>query len=642
MKKKIFLIIILLITVIAFIIRFEVARELRISDATVSKPSEYTDMYTYRQYSLQIFNGNYKKEFYYQPFYYSVFLPFIAFLFGTSITSIIIVQTIISSLVVYFSALISARLFGRIASYITAGLLTFSTMLILYTPYMLIATLQAFWVTLIAYVSIRCIELETNNEGNNLRKSIIYWGGLGILCAFAILTRGNIWFFIPGILVICFYLRVKVEKTGLSNFKKVLPLIFFLIALFLPQVPFAWHNSDFKGKFCGASTAGSAVLSLGNTPQAPPGGRNPGTGAGPMEYPPACKYWMNTSEKVSVFKRIFLWFKNQPLAFCEFQFRKFILFWYYAEIPNNIAVEDNGMKSPTLRVLGLIPYQLQKNNHGNSYLIFNNIIPFSIAILILSFAGCLLYFILLFKRQPYEKINLFKRIKGHPKIYLLLYFIFAYNVATSAFYNLSRFRAPLIPLLAIFAGAFVLFAFKFAKSSKRNTLTVVFCLLMGVFVVCFSFNFYRHFYESWVMSLVRPNGTIVDLGSYTMIEDNGPFSFGSWEVIPLEKNMRIKKVFSLPQGKNKVTSFIFSLPIIWSNPGIAKVIVNGKAISISSDQVGKKNYEFSIQKPIVKISLISSNVPLMLLVDYQRDYGRTIINSHAEPFELVSFLKINP
>ena len=641
MKKKFFIIFILLITVIAFIIRLEVSRELHAADPTVSKPSVYTDMYTYRQYSLQIFNANFNKEFYYQPFYYAVFLPFIAFIFGTSITSIIIIQTILSALTVYFAALLSARLFGRIASYITAVLLTFSTMLILYTPYMLIATLQAFWVTLIAYLSIRCIEQERRISGIDLRKSLVYWGGLGLLCSFSILTRGNIWFFIPGIIFILFYLRFRLKKTSQSNLKKVLPIIIYLIALFIPQIPFAWHNSKIKGHICGPSTAGSAVLSLGNTPQAPPGGREPGTGAGPMEYPPACNYWMKTSEDISVFERMFLWFQKQPLAFCELQFRKLILFWNYAEIPNNIAIENNGMKSPTLRHLGLIPCQLQKSSIGNSYLIFKNIIPFSVLILILSFAGCLLYFMQLFRHQASGRIDLFKSIKAHPKIYLILYFIFSYNLATSAFYNLSRFRAPLIPLLAVFAGAFVSFAFKYTKISKRNILTLVFCLLIGLFIVLFSFDFYREVYEAKVMSFVRPNGTSVDLGSYTMLEDNGPLSFGGWEIIPFEKNIQVKKVFSLSEGDKNSGKFIFSLPIIWSKPGRAQLLINGKPVDISSDKMGKKTYEFTINSSSIELSLINSNVPLMLLVDYQRDYGRTIINNKTEPFELVSFLKMN-
>ena len=631
----------MLITVIAFIIRFEVSRELLSADSSVSKPSVYTDMYTYRQYSLQIFNANYNKEFYYQPFYYAVFLPFIAYFLGTSIISIIVVQTILSALTVYFAALLSARLFGRIAGYITAVLLTFSTMLILYTPYMLIATLQAFWITLIAYLSIRCIEQERQTSGLNLRKSLIYWGGLGILCSFSILTRGNIWFFIPGIVIVLFHLRFSFKKTVQSNFKKILPILVYLIALFVPQIPFAWHNSELKGQLCGPSTAGSAVLSLGNTPQAPPGGREPGTGPGPMEYPPACNYWMKTSEDISVFKRMFLWFKKQPLAFCELQFRKLILFWNYAEIPNNIAIEDNGMKSPMLRNLGIIPCQLQKSNKGSSYLIFKNIIPFSVLILILSFAGCLFYFMLLFRRQPSGRIDLFKSIKAHPKIYLTLYFILFYNLATSAFYNLSRFRAPLIPLLAVFAGAFVSFAFKYAKISKRNILSVVFCLLIALFIVIFSFDFYCTVYEAKVMSFLRPNGTCVDLGSYTMLEDNGPRSFGGWEIIPFNKNIQIIKDFSLPEEYKDRHNFIFSLPIIWAKPGRAQLLVNGKTIDISSDKMGKKNYEFTINKPSITFSLINSNVQLVLLVDYQRDYGRTVINNQTEPFELVSFLKIN-
>jgi 4-amino-4-deoxy-L-arabinose transferase-like glycosyltransferase len=535
--------------------------------------------------------------------------------------------------------LITARLFGRNAAYITACLLALSTMLILYTPFLLIATLQAFWITLIAYLSVKCIELEIKSSRTSLLLSSIYWGVLGLLCACAILTRGNIWFFIPGILAVFFYIRFKVFSSKMSLFQKFLPLIVFIFALLLPQLPFAWHNSNINGALCGPSTAGSAVLSLGNTPQTPPGGREPGTGAGPMEYPPVCKYWMKTSKNVSVVNRILLWLKNEPAAFCELQFRKLMLFWDYAEIPNNIAVEQNGMKSPTLKFAGGIFPKIQKsNNYGSTYSIYKNIIPTSIILLVLSFAGGLLYLIMLFKPQSTGKIKLLNHLFAHPKIYLILYFVIAYNFATAAFYNLSRFRAPLIPLLAVFAGGFVILFVKFAKKSKKNFLTFLATFLIAIFVVIFSFSFYRNFYEASIMTIVRPNGTMVDLGSYTTIEDNGPFSFGGWDLIPFRKGEGLVKTFNIPSNLSKIKSFTFSLPIVWMKAGNAELLINGKRIHISNNRAGRKIYEFSVIKPTIIITLFNTNSSLMLIADYQRNYQRTVCNSKKMPFELVGSL----
>jgi hypothetical protein len=80
---------------------------------------------------------------------------------------------------------------------------------------------------------------------------------------------------------------------------------------------------------------------LGNTPESPPGGRNPGY-AGPMEYPPTYGMWMNKSnrQKITVPQRIINWFIEQPAAYLELSFRKLLLFWDYREIPKPPRLQE--------------------------------------------------------------------------------------------------------------------------------------------------------------------------------------------------------------------------------------------------------------------------------------------------------------
>jgi hypothetical protein len=59
--------------------------------------------------------------------------------------------------------------------------------------------------------------------------------------------------------------------------KKMLFSLIAAVGVFLAvESPFIIYNSIQLGRLSGPSTAADAVLALGNTPEAPPGGRDPG------------------------------------------------------------------------------------------------------------------------------------------------------------------------------------------------------------------------------------------------------------------------------------------------------------------------------------------------------------------------------
>ncbi|MEI6422299.1 MAG: glycosyltransferase family 39 protein, partial [Lentisphaerota bacterium] len=383
------------------------------SDPQVSRPSASTDMATYKELSERIMKGEYTEAFYYQPFYYAVFLPLVHKILGQGIWPVMAAQAFLSALTVFFAALCAAKLWGKRAGLATAFLVAFSAVLVLYTPYHLIEVLQAFWITMILYAAIIAWR-----SGKTL-----HWGITGLLVSLSILTRGNVWFFVPGLFIaaaLC--CRVPFPKNAtwyyLKQFSlKMIPALVFLVMIFLPQLPFALRNSHITGKFSGPSTAASAVLALGNTPEAPPGGRNPGLGPGPMEYPETYHAWMGKDKEIPVSRRIFEWFKEEPAAFLELQFRKMLLFWDRHEIPNNIAFEYQGEKSATFKNLAIVPTSL-----------------------IMAMAlGCLFHYLFFHAKSG------FMRLRNRPRLLILFYLIISYCLATVAFYILARFRLPCVP-----------------------------------------------------------------------------------------------------------------------------------------------------------------------------------------------------
>ncbi len=89
---------------------------------------------------------------------------------------------------VYLTGLCGALIWNRHAGILAAAATAFSSILILYTPFHLIATLQAFWIVLLLFMALKAIK-----SGN-----LFYWGLCGLIAGCGILTRGNIWFMVPG------------------------------------------------------------------------------------------------------------------------------------------------------------------------------------------------------------------------------------------------------------------------------------------------------------------------------------------------------------------------------------------------------------------------------------------------------------
>jgi len=571
-------------------------------------------MATYKDLSEKIMRGEFHEAFYYQPLYYAVFLPVVHKILGNGIWPVMIAQAFLSALTIFFAAMCSAMLWGRRAGVLTAFLTAFSAVLILYVPYHLIETLQAFWITMILYAAI--IAWRSGR--------IIHWGIVGFLVSLSILTRGNVWFCVPGLMLAAFFsVRIKPGDKPSWNFKnfvmRLLPVAVFILMVILPQVPFSIRNTKITGKFCGPSTAAGAVLALGNTPEAPPGGRNPDTGPGPMEYPETFWAWADTAEKIPVSTRMFQWFKDEPLAFVELQFRKMLLFWDRHEIPNNIAFDYQGKRSRTFQYLAFIPT----------------------AIIMAMALGWLLYYFISHARAG------FRRITRHPEPLILFYIITSLFLATSAFYILARFRLAVVPLMAVGAGglAGVLFVNLKRRNWKKLLNRSLLPFLAACLIVMFGYDFYRYYYESSIMKVVRPNGIRSEIREGKILYmDNGPLSFGSWKRIDIKEGDVVCKKFVL---RDSLDGRIAELAIpFWCDvPGKMKIEINGKPFQVELKQdMNEQLFQipFSASNPQVEIKFIFIDCKAYPIFDFQRNYGRTELNGNNPYAELVSKLYLAP
>ena len=613
-RKISFAVILFGIVLIALALRLGTAFELQAANQgmnSVNTPPPVTDMATYKHLAELISQGDFQDPFYlnnvhkYQPFYNSVFLPLVFLTFGYSTWAVLIAQCLIGAITVYLVGLSTAKIWNRQAAILAAAMTAFSQILIFYTPYMLVATLQAFWLVLLFYTSVTALR-----SGKKL-----HWAVCALVGSCAILSRGNVWFLIPGIMGLAIYSLIFRKHNELPRKRKIIysflvGLVFLLIVI-LPQVPFAWRNSVMLGRFCGPSSDAPVVLSLGNTPESPPGGREEGWGPGPMEYPLTYSVWTAKDSPVSVPVRIWRWFKREPLAYIELNVRKLLLFWDYREIPNNVSLD----------------FALKQSNYL-SYGVF-----WTVFILVPALAGI---YVLIW--HSVKKRDL--------KVLLLLYFVLAYCAATIAFYVLARFRAPLIPLLAMLGAIFVNRVWRVCKNDQRHLyIPYILAVVTSTFICFLAYDTYRLEYEPTVMREVRPDGVRVPLDKgKVMYLDSGPRTFGGWRTMPFYRGADIAKKFSTKNPPANAEAE-FEILLLFAAPGEATLRVNSEDRRVIAKHAGPNVKKFKIKLPStgrVTFRMLSATCNVFFLIDTQRYYERSFINNEPMKCEIVCRLYLSP
>lgn len=577
----------LLIAGAGFLLRLGVSFELAGINGgrnSVFTPSPLSDLHTYMKLAREIAEGTFSGEFYYQPFYYAVFLPAIRILSGGSIWAVIVVQALLGAAAVYLAGLIAARLWSRRAGFIAAAFTAISTPLLLYTPYCQNETLQSFQLTLLFYLALRTVE-----RGGPWR-----YAATGALLGVCVLTRGNANLLLPGLLALLVRAEYRRNAPNGTIARRIAVGIAALLGLFLiVQLPFIIHNSAIRGRLCGPSTAADAVLALGNTPEAPPGGRNPGLPAGPMEYPAAYADFMaRAAAGRPVARQMLDWLHREPGAFLELQFRKALLFWDYREIPNNVSLYGEGTHS---RLLGLaLP--------GRSGVL----LPFVLA-------GLFSLGIVAIRRRK-------------SGLLLLYWFVLVYWGATALFYILSRFRAPILPLAFIFAGIFLDRAIRtFGRDRRKFYRRIVPALLCGFFVSVSAVDFYREQLEAAAMRLVRPDGTAITLLSGATVRfDHGPFTDGDWQLLPLAAGTVVEKTFARWPGAREAEVEI----TILGEPGrTLRYRLNGVRGEYRQESPGQGTIrqKAPVDGGTIRFEALGGE-DFSLIFDARRRYGRTRVD----------------
>lgn len=603
--QKRFYLILGTLALLGMLFRLIVSAQLLKNDPFAFAPSADTDMATYHKLSDGICSGKFPEVFYYQPYYYSVFLPLAKLLTcGAKLWGPALAQVLCGGGIIWFAGLTASLLKGRKAGILAGFLAAFSLILTVYTPYALLEISQCFHFTLLAYFTIRLMKKD----------SILLWCGAGAVLSIAILSRGNAWCFLPPLILAFLYAR---KRFAYNAKKMLLHTGVFLLCLILPQLPFVIRNTISLNKLTGPSSAGPAVLTLGNNPEAPPGGLN-------QKYPEGFEIWMAEEKTYPVWKRILDWSLTSPGSFLEFQARKFLLFWDADEIPNNISIEQSKKKSVFLQSIPLIPTGL--------------ILTLAIG----AFFLCL--------KESMRRRSLLT--------FLLMPILYA--LAAAAFYILARFRLPAVGLLCIQGGLcapLVLTAWQKRDMRKFILYRVAPILLAGV-IVYNAYPAYSNYYEPAMMRLLRPDGVRLDWASgQTSVFDHGPDLPQPWQIMSLKPGMTLEKRLIIPpELLNKPGKAFLELRCIIQHVNQGKLRLNGdNVLEYTLNIPPNKPFmfwtiAFTLDKipadGIFRITMEEGNSApgqeLGLFMDLRRDYGRTFVNGKPFPGEAVIRLKKLP
>ena len=171
----------------------------------VLAPLSTSDLATYMELGRQCARGNFPETFYYQPYYYAVFLVLCNWIGGGVPVVWIIIQALLSSVTVLLTGWCGKKIFSERAGLIAAGLTAVSSSLILYVPFCQNETLQTFHLILLFSVTLWTVEKRTWYS----------WVIVGSIAGISILTRGNVWLVIPVITAV----MIVVYRKELLNWK---------------------------------------------------------------------------------------------------------------------------------------------------------------------------------------------------------------------------------------------------------------------------------------------------------------------------------------------------------------------------------------------------------------------------------------
>jgi tetratricopeptide (TPR) repeat protein len=352
-----------------------------------------------------------------EPFFRAPLYPYFLALIYSVLKGSYIAPRIIQALLGGFTAVLvfvlARRMMGRRAA-IIAGVLCAAYPILIYLDGELLTESLFTFLCILGMVLV---------DSALQRASIGLWLAGGVALGLALITRPTIGLFLP----------MVVAASLLFARPRLIATVLVLVGMALPLVPVTTHNYAVSGEFIPLVWQGGLNFYLGNNPDA-----NGWSATSPeirkdwwggykdmMAIPRASLGRDPTFREISAFwsDKGLEYIRSEPAEWLALMSKKMAIFWNRMEFPNN--QDYNFMRQ-------------------NSWVLLNPLVGFG-TVAPLAIMGI---------------IVLARRLR---RLYLLYSFLIAYTAATVAFFVCARYRAPVVPVLCIFAAGFVGYLIELVK-----------------------------------------------------------------------------------------------------------------------------------------------------------------------------------
>jgi tetratricopeptide (TPR) repeat protein len=355
-----------------------------------------------------------------EPFFRAPLYPYLLALvyriWGGSYLVPRLLQFLLGGFTCVATLVLARRLIGQTAGIVAGIICIFYPVLIYFEGELLTETLFTF-LTMVALLL-----LDTaSRQGKSLP-----WFWAGLCLGLALITRPTIVLFVPLALIGCL----------LFSKRKTVASLLLAVGIGIPLAPVTFHNYAVSREFIPVVWQGGLNFYLGN---------NPAADGWSATSPEIRKDWWGgysdmiaiprealgrepKYDEVSAFwrRRGTEFIRSQPGGWTRLMLRKAALFWNAMEFPNNQDYNFAKLYSWVLR---------------------NPVVNFGVI-------------------APLCLLGVFVLLPQFRRLYFVYAFLVAYFVVTVAFFVCSRYRAPALPVICLFAGGLVSYITRLLKTRR--------------------------------------------------------------------------------------------------------------------------------------------------------------------------------
>jgi len=352
-------------------------------------------------------HGTMSVQFFWQAFFYPLFLACVYAATGCSIIAAKLFQAVLGAAVCVLVYRLAFSIFDRRTALLAAAAAAFNGSLIFFGGELLATTWAAFWTMILILLFMKA--LKKNRQWLFL--------SLGICGGLSVVTRAT---FVPFFAMSCIWLAFYMRRLSAGRKPIILAGTNILAGFMLIVVPVSILSYRVTDRFSPFPESGPINLYIGNNYEhADIMAARPGGAWDELTLMPV-RSGFRTRNQVQKFflGRVASYVKEHPLNFFKRTGRKTVHFFTSREIPNNTDIYANRQYSALYSIM-----MWKTHNFG---------FPF----------GVLLPFFII------GMVSYWRRIPAVIRLFLILY-----PLSIILVFVTSRYRAPMIPVMAIIAAA---------------------------------------------------------------------------------------------------------------------------------------------------------------------------------------------